>query len=151
MSEIRVDKIVNSTGTGAVEFTSGISLPSGQTLSGVAQTAQGLTATASVNTSGIITATTFSGNLSGNVTGNLTGTATTATNAQGLTGTPNITVANAIVTGNLTVQGTTTTIDTVNLVVEDNNIGIGTTTAASNTTADGGGLTLFGGACGDKT
>ena len=53
--------------------------------------------------SGVITATTFSGNLSGNVTGDLTGTAsnatqaasaTLATNAQGLTGTPSITVAN---------------------------------------------------------
>ena len=53
--------------------------------------------------SGVITATTFSGNLSGNVTGDLTGTAsnatlaasaTVATNAQGLTGTPSITVAN---------------------------------------------------------
>ena len=44
---------------------------------------------------GVATATTFSGNLVGNVTGNVTGnadTATTATNAQGLTGTPDITV-----------------------------------------------------------
>jgi hypothetical protein len=55
------------------------------------------------------------------------------------------------VTGNLDVRGTTTTIDTVNLVVEDKNIGIGTTSLASNTTADGGGLTIFGGAGGDKT
>ena len=54
------------------------------------------------------------------LTGNLTGTATTATvatNAQGLTGTPNITVGtvtgtDATFSGNLTVQGTTTTIDT---------------------------------------
>ena len=53
--------------------------------------------------SGVITATTFSGNLAGNVTGDLTGTAsnatqaasaTVATNAQGLTGTPDITVRN---------------------------------------------------------
>ena len=53
--------------------------------------------------SGVITATTFSGNLAGNVTGDLTGTAsnatqaasaTIATNAQGLTGTPDITVRN---------------------------------------------------------
>ena len=44
---------------------------------------------------GVATATTFGGNLVGNVTGNVTGnadTATTATNAQGLTGTPDITV-----------------------------------------------------------
>ena len=53
--------------------------------------------------SGVITATTFSGNLAGNVTGDLTGTAsnatqaasaTIATNAQGLTGTPDITFRN---------------------------------------------------------
>ena len=47
--------------------------------------------------SGIVTATTFKGALTGNVTGDLTGTAsvaTLATNAQGLTGTPLITVEN---------------------------------------------------------
>ena len=53
--------------------------------------------------SGVITATSFSGNLVGNVTGDLTGTASNATlaaqqllatNAQGLTGTPDITVRN---------------------------------------------------------
>jgi len=55
------------------------------------------------------------------------------------------------VTGDFTVNGTTTTIDTVNLVVEDKNIGIGTTTSASNSTADGAGLTIFGGSDGDKT
>ena len=52
--------------------------------------------------SGIVTATTFKGALTGNVTGNLTGTAsvaTLATNAQGLTGTPLITVENIICSG----------------------------------------------------
>ena len=48
------------------------------------------------------------------------------------------------VIGNLTVNGTTTTIDTVNLVIEDKNIGIGSTTVASDITADGGGITIFG-------
>ena len=51
--------------------------------------------TQNINTSGIITATSFIGNVTGNVTGNLTGTAsaaTLATNAQGLTGTPSISV-----------------------------------------------------------
>ena len=90
---------------------------------------------------GVVTATSFSGALTGNVTGTATG----------LSGSPNITVGNATVTGDLTVQGTTTTLDTVNLVIEDKNIGIGTTSSASNTTADGGGITIFGGAGGDKT
>lgn len=61
MSEIRVDKIINSAGSGSVEFTQGITIPTGQTLAGTAQTAQGLTSTANVNTTGIITATSFSG------------------------------------------------------------------------------------------
>ena len=41
---------------------------------------------------GVATATSFSGPLTGNVTGN----SDTATNAQGLTGTPNITVNNVV-------------------------------------------------------
>ena len=51
--------------------------------------------------------------------------------------------------GNLTVSGTTTTIDTTTLVVEDKNIEIGKVSTPSNTTADGGGITLKGST--DKT
>ena len=78
------------------------------------------------------------------LTGNLTGTATTATT---LSGTPNISVGtlgcgnvtstgdvtgvNATFSGNLTVQGTTTTIDTavtsVDSLAVDGSVGIGTT------------------------
>ena len=53
--------------------------------------------------------------------------------------------------GNVTFSGTTTTIDTATLNVEDKNIGIGSVTTPTNTTATGGGLTLFGGADGDKS
>ena len=52
--------------------------------------------------------------------------------------------------GNVTFSGTSTTIDTATLSVEDANIGIGSVTTPTNTTANGGGLTLFGGADGDK-
>ena len=88
------------------------------------------------------------------LTGNVTGTATTATSAQGLTGTPSITVTNvtgnngtfsgdvsgvnATFSGNLTVQGTTTTIDTAVTAVDSlsvdgqvtagTRVGIGSTT-----------------------
>ena len=58
---------------------------------------------------------------------------------------------NWTVGGNLTVNGATTTIDTATLSVEDKNIGIGSVTTPTNTTATGGGLTLFGGADGDKS
>ena len=68
----------------------------------------------------------------------LVATATTATNAQGLTGTPNITVGtitgtDATFSGDLTVNGTTTTIDTnvtsVDSLAVDGAVGIGTTNA----------------------
>jgi len=51
--------------------------------------------------------------------------------------------------GDLTVQGTTTTIDTTNLIVEDKNIEMGSVTTPTDTTADGGGITLKGAT--DKT
>ena len=49
--------------------------------------------TGGVSVVGVVTASSFTGNLTGNVTGNAD-TATTATNSQGLTGTPDITVNN---------------------------------------------------------
>jgi hypothetical protein len=54
-----------------------------------------------------------------------------------------------VVGGDLTIQGTTTTLDTANLLVEDKNIIIGNVSSPSDTTADGGGITLKGAT--DKT
>jgi hypothetical protein len=51
---------------------------------------------------------------------------------------------NLIVTGNLTVEGTTTTINTANLTVEDKNIVIANVTSPSNSSADGAGITIKG-------
>ncbi len=51
---------------------------------------------------------------------------------------------NLTVGGNFTVNGTTTTIDSTTLSVEDKNIEIGKVSSPSDTTADGGGLTLLG-------
>ena len=51
---------------------------------------------------------------------------------------------NLTVGGNFTVNGTSTTIDTTTLTVEDKNIEIGKVSSPSDTTADGGGLTLLG-------
>jgi hypothetical protein len=51
---------------------------------------------------------------------------------------------NVIIQGDLTVNGTTTTIDTTNLAIEDKNIEIGKVTTPSDITADGGGITLKG-------
>ena len=51
---------------------------------------------------------------------------------------------NVIMSGNLTVNGTTTTIDTQHLIVEDQNIQMGSVDTPTDTTADGGGITLKG-------
>ena len=106
----------------------------------------------------VLTASSFAGDLTGDVTGNVSGssgsctgnaaTATLATNAAGLTGTPDITVGEIIGTdltlsGDLTVNGTTTTLNTATLEVEDLNITVAKN-AASSAAADGAGLTVAG-------
>jgi len=60
-------------------------------------------------------------------------------------GSQNITTTgNAVFGGNLTVSGTTTTIDTTTLRVEDKNIELGKVGSPTDITADGGGITLLG-------
>jgi hypothetical protein len=56
---------------------------------------------------------------------------------------------NVIVTGDLTVNGTTVTVNTTTLAVKDKNIELGLVSVPSDTTADGGGITLKGST--DKT
>jgi hypothetical protein len=80
MSQLNVDVIKNKAGTG------------GPTL-------QALTVTTNATVTGVVTASSFVGSVTGNVIGNLTGTATTATNAQGLTGSPSISVSGVNNTG----------------------------------------------------
>ena len=55
-----------------------------------------------------------------------------------------INAADLVLSGDLTVNGSTTTIDTTTLQVEDKNIQIGKVSTPSDITADGGGLTLLG-------
>ena len=92
---VRADNFSNKAGNGAPTFSNGVVI------------------------TGVATATSFSGDLTGNVTGNAD-TATSATNAQGLTGTPNITVGNitgvaATFTGVLTYEDVTN-VDSVGIV-----------------------------------
>jgi hypothetical protein len=60
------------------------------------------------------------------------------------TGTATINNAEVVISGNLTVNGTTTTINAVTLTVDDKNIELGSVVSPTNTTADGGGISLKG-------
>jgi hypothetical protein len=60
-----------------------------------------------------------------------------------------VSAANLTLSGDLTVNGTTTNLNSTNLVIEDKNIVLGDTTTPTDTTADGGGITLKGAT--DKT
>ena len=125
MSKVRANDYTNRTGTGAPSFPHGASA------------------------AGVITATSFVGDVTGDVTGNASGT------SGGLTGTPSITVATvsaAVVNttgdvsigGSLTVNGEMTTINSVELNIEDKLVGIASTSSPSDTGCDGAGLQIFG-------
>ena len=65
-----------------------------------------------INVTGVVTASSFVGDLTGSVTGNVTGTASTA---QGLSGSPNITVGTITASGNVSVGGTLSYLDVTNI------------------------------------
>jgi uncharacterized protein YqgV (UPF0045/DUF77 family) len=109
-------------------FPSTLPAISGANLTGIAvtdniRTNTNATFLQNVNVSGTTTATTFIGDLTGDVTGDVTGdltgtasNATLAVSAQGLTGSPTITITNvnavdAVISGNLSVAGTITSLD----------------------------------------
>ena len=123
MSEIRVNKIVNEAGSGSVEFTEGATLPSGKTLSG--------SGTITMNVSGNVSGS--SASCSGN-----SATATVATNAQGLTGTPDIIVRNIIGVG-ATLSGVLTYEDVTNID------SVGIVTARTGVKVLAGGVNVVGG------
>ena len=79
------------------------------------------------------------------ITGNKTFNGTVSFSAvSGLT-----TIGDATIGGNLTVNGTTTTVNSTTVTVDDKNIELGSVASPSDTTADGGGITLKGSS--DKT
>ena len=89
MSEIRVNKLLDEAGTGAIELTEGATLPSGKTLSG-------------------------SGTISMNVTGDVTGNATGLTGSPNIT-VNNVVGAAATFSGAVSVGGTLTYQDVTNV------------------------------------
>ena len=89
---------INFSGTsGVTNFTKDISV-------------DGHTELDNVNISGVVTATSFAGPLTGNAS-----SATVATNAQGLTGSPSITVTDITASGNVSIAGTLTYEDVTNI------------------------------------
>jgi hypothetical protein len=101
-----------------------------------------------INVSGVVTATSFVGNVTGNLTGNVTGNVTgTASTAQTLTGTPNITVgvvtATKIIADSIEVNATPSGITTISKLLhvgtggtafaalESGRIGVGTAVPTS--------------------
>ena len=89
MSEIRVNKLLDEAGTGAIELTEGATIPSGKTLSG-------------------------SGTISMNVTGDVTGNATGLSGSPNITIT-NVVGAAATFSGAVSVGGTLTYQDVTNV------------------------------------
>ena len=146
MSKIQVNEIVNHFDNGAPDCPKGFTVSSGiSTFTGSIDAngsldVDGHTNLDNVNISGVVTATSFVGNVTGNVTGNADSatTATTATNAQGLTGSPSISVASLVATGNVTIGGTLTYDDVTNVD------SVGVVTARTGIVVSAGGLDLTG-------
>jgi len=116
MSKVRADQYTNKEGTGAPSFPNGVSV------------------------TGVLTATSFSGSLAGTAS-----SATAATNAYGLVGSPNISVGTITASGNVSVGGTltyddVTNIDSVGLITARSGINVlaGVSTFAAQIEANGG-------------
>jgi hypothetical protein len=154
--------LTSSTGVVSVNGSSGV-------ITGIAVTGTGLGQFASTSSSalaGIMSDETGSGALvfgtspnfttsvtTGSTTFALFNTTATTINFGGAATAINIGASGGTVTiaGDLVVNGTTTTISSTTITVDDKNIELGSVASPDDTTADGGGITLLGGVSGDKT
>jgi hypothetical protein len=115
-------------------------------------TAGTVTAALTGNVTGSVTGNVV-GNVTGDVAGDLTGSVLTAAQSS-ITSVGTLTSlaiagaatvgGNLTVTGNLQVDGTLTSINSTTVTVDDKNIELGSTATPTDTTADGGGITLKG-------
>ena len=96
-----------------------------------------------VSGAGVVTATTFSGNLSGNVTGTVQTSDQPNITSLGALTSVNVSGA-ATVSGNLTIQGTQTLINSADVNIADKLVGIGSTSSPTDATCDGAGIKLYG-------
>jgi hypothetical protein len=101
--------------------------------------------TTNISTGATATGTTKTLNLA---TGGATGSTTNVNIGSANGGTTTIN-KDLVVSGDLTVNGTTTTVNSTTISVDDKNIELGSVASPTNTTADGGGITLKGAT--DKT
>jgi hypothetical protein len=125
--------------------------PSGYITSTASITGNAATATLLANTRNI-QGVSFNGGA--DITVVTAGTGVTVTGTQVSIGqavgtTSDVTFNNVVVSGNLTVNGITTTINSTTLTVDDKNIELGSVATPTDITADGGGITLRGAT--DKT
>jgi hypothetical protein len=89
----------------------------------------------------------------GSTSFDLLNTTATTINFGGAATSLNVGNASGTVTiaGDLVVNGTTTTISSTTITVDDKNLELGSVATPTNTTADGGGITIAGGVDGNKT
>ena len=114
-------------------------------------------ATLTLNTSGtgLSGSTTYNGGtaatftVTSNATSANTASAIVARDASGNFSAGTISASDITLSGNLTVNGTTTTINSTTLTIDDKNIELGSVASPTDVTADGGGITLKGAT--DKT
>jgi len=134
----------DAAGTG-VEWTSNVDVPGTLDVTG----ATALDLTLGVTGQSTLASAAVSDLTSGRVV--LAGTSGELEDSAGLTfnGTQLDVDGNVIITGDLTVEGTTTTIESETLTVKDKNIELGVVASPTDVTADGGGITLKGAT--DKT
>lgn len=154
--------LTSSTGVVSVNGSSGV-------ITGIAVTAGTLgqfAATTSSALAGVISDETGSGALvfgtspaittsitTGSSSFDLLNTTVATVNFAGAATAVNIGASNSTTTiaGDLVVNGTTTTINSTTVTVDDLNIVLGSVTTPTNSTANGGGITVAGGVDGDKT
>ena len=145
-----LNAITDATGTNKLVYSTSPTLASPIITGGF--TFGGITSTGTTGTGSLV----FSNNptfTSAEVNGtlNLFGASVTATTGTGkvvLDTSPTF-ASDVIITGNLTVNGTTTTVSSTTVNVADKNIELGSVVSPTNTTANGGGVTLKGAT--DKT
>ena len=152
MSQLSVDSITGRVAGTSPTFPNGFNVTGVVTATTLNQTVTGATSFQGSTTfdngfsvtgaTGIVTATGFSGPLTGNVTGNVTGAVTgnVTGNCSGTAGSTGVlsagaTGADLTLSGNLTVNGTTTTIDTAVTAVDslavDGDVNVGAAISAA--------------------